>query len=387
MHPAKLFSTATVLLSLVCSGGSAEPSNKTAWTIPFTDEGVCIRIPVNCFGQTLYFIVDTGTTVPIFDTRFAQYLGEPIEEGRVNTTGVDLTGAKIYSCPDLSFNGLPLRADKALCQSLRTVWAVTGEHCDGILGILSLKQYAVTLDFDTRRLLIARALPEEAKQHAIALPLVSVERAYPAVDVLLNNRHSATLMIDSSDSCSISLNPADWNATFVGTDKSRFHPTSAAALESIPGGAMLTKLASLKLGTIEQTNLICTLIPNPQTPSTLGIGFLRRYKAVFDFPGQMLYLSPSKYSNEPDIADMSGLHLIRTEEGTVVYAVDEGSAAASADIRSGDKLLAIDGQKTNSMPLAAIRQHLKSGDGIEVHLELQRQSAHRDTVLRLRSSL
>jgi hypothetical protein len=85
---------------------------------------------------------------------------------------------------------------------------VTGERCDGILGISSFKNYVLTIDFDTSTLVLARALKNQVKDNAMAVLLLPIKTRHVAVDAVLNNRHHIKLMIDSSDSASISLNPA-----------------------------------------------------------------------------------------------------------------------------------------------------------------------------------
>lgn len=376
---------AAVLLASVCSARSAEQLEKGIWTIPFTDDGVCIRIPVNCFGETLYFVVDTGASIPIFDTRFSERLGPETGNARMSTGAAIIAGAPIYSCPDLSVGDLFLTADKALCQSLRAVEMVTGERCDGILGISSLKNYIVTIDFDTGTLVVATTLKDEAKDSAIAVPLLPVKERHVAVDAILNNSHHVKLMIDSSDSAAISLNPADWAGVFADTEKSKFHPATMALVGGKTHPSVFARIGSIKLDRIEQKNLICAFAPNPNTQSALGLAFLRRYKATFDFTKQTLYLAPSKHCAEPDNPDMSGLHLLRKDEGTVVDSVDEGSAAASAGIQPGDKLQVINGEDTGSLKMAAIRQRLKAGNDREVRVQIARGSTRKDISFRLKA--
>jgi hypothetical protein len=329
----------------------------------------------------LYFVVDTGATVPIFDTRFSEQLGRSLREGHIST-GADITGAQIYSCPELSVGNLSLTADKALCQSLRAPETVTGERCDGILGISCFKNYILTVDFDTHTLVIATALKNG--ESAIALPLLPIKGRHVAVDAVLNDRHHVKLMIDSSDSASISLNPADWAVVFAEAAKQKLQPANMAMVGGKTYPSVLARIGSIKLERIEQKNLICAFSPNPNTPSALGLAFFRRYKATFDFPNQTLYLAPSKHCTDQDNPDMSGLHLLRKDERTVVDSVDEGSPAALAGIQVGDKLRTINGEDTGSLSMAVIRQRFKAGNNREVHIQIARGSTRKDVSFRLK---
>ena len=55
---------------------------------------------------------------------------------------------------------------------------------------------------------------------------------------------------------------------------------------------------------------------------------------------------------------MSGLSLISRANAVEVSQVEAGSAGAEAGIRSGDRLLSIDGQPASALTLEAIRARL-----------------------------
>lgn len=374
-------------VGLLFRADAGEGSPGGTRTISFLDDGVCIRVPVRVFDETLYFVVDTGTSVPIFDTRFLERLGPPTGQGHINTGVATVAGASFYSCPDLSVAGLQVTADRALCQSLRMVQMIIGERCDGILGMSFFKDYVLTIDFDSRTMAFAKTVDGELRKKAIALPLSSIRRSHVAVEAVLNNTYPATLMVDSSDSSSISLNPADWERVFGKAENPNIRTVTMAVVGGETRRSSIARIGSIKLGGIEQRNLICALTPNPDTPSTIGVSFLRRYITAFDFPNDVLYLVPSKHCNDPENPDMSGLHLLREDAGTVVASVDGGSTAAEVGIEPGDRMLKINTREAGSLSMATIRQLLKSADNPEVRLEIEHSSATKSVTLHLQKTL
>jgi len=103
----------------------------------------------------------------------------------------------------------------------------------------------------------------------------------------------------------------------------------------------------------------------------LGVGFLRRFTVWIDFDSQAMYLRPNRDIQAPQLFDASGLGFKRKAESYEVNVVLPGTPAASADIRPGDRLIAIDGQPATELGFAALRERL-SRAGRRCELILQR---------------
>jgi C-terminal processing protease CtpA/Prc len=84
-----------------------------------------------------------------------------------------------------------------------------------------------------------------------------------------------------------------------------------------------------------------------------------------------MYLLPNRNIRAPQLFDASGLGFKRVADGYEVDVVVPDSPAVSADIRLGDRLIAIDGQRTTELGLAALRERL-SRAGKRCELTLQR---------------
>jgi hypothetical protein len=97
------------------------------------------------------------------------------------------------------------------------------------------------------------------------------------------------------------------------------------------------------------------LIVDEADSSLLSLNYLSRYVVSFDFPNRMMYLRKGTRFYCSDGFDCSGLHVLRLEAGTVVQAVDPGSAAALAGIKTDDVLLRVGTKSANEYSLHELR--------------------------------
>jgi hypothetical protein len=114
----------------------------------------------------------------------------------------------------------------------------------------------------------------------------------------------------------------------------------------------------------------------------LGLNYWSRFVTTFDFPGGAIYLRKGQRFELADLADNSGLGILRSHDHTIVKMVDEKSPAASAGARAGDILLKIDGKNVDQMRLSAVRRCL-CAQGKEVHLMVRREDDLRELALSL----
>jgi hypothetical protein len=356
--------------------------------VPLLDDCVIVRIPVRMFNQTLYFVLDTGTSVSALDLSFREKLGPPISEivdGMSVALGKKLT---LYRCPDFSVDDTHGNLQRIACLDLTMFRRVSGERCDGILGMDFLANYVISLDFDRFVLAISDQVPEAIKRESASSPLLTRSmKNWVAVEAVLNLIIPAKLMIDTGDNSSMSLNQEDWNSVFPGGKGKNMHSSEA----SMMGGKIITvsiaRIDSLEIGSDCYDHVLCALNPMPGTPSGVGLAFLRRHRVTLDFPNRRLYLARGRHFSDADEPDMSGLHLIREGDQTLVYSVDAGSPAAAVGIKAGDVLLSINSENVVPMKMKDMRQRFKTKDGDKVTIELTRRAETRRVIVTLKKSL
>jgi len=116
----------------------------------------------------------------------------------------------------------------------------------------------------------------------------------------------------------------------------------------------------------------------------LGMGFLARHIVTFDFPNSRLYLKKGEKFRNADEVDMSGLHLLRVSEKTIVYSVDEDSPAYKAGIRAEDEILKIGNTDTWECDMWELRRMLMVGDNCRMPVTIENRDGIREVDLHLR---
>ena len=295
-----------------------------------------IRVPVTAFGRTLYFLIDTGLSISTIDKKYEQQLGDAIAEHRADSPLSASLNVPIYHCPEMSIGCNPLRLQKIACMDMTMARMVSGEPCDGMLGMDLFGNKVVSIDFDNRLLSFHENTPESAKKSSTLVPIKAFYAHY-VVDVLVNEKVSVNLMLDTGDSGSVSFNESDWQKVFP-PGATNIYTATVGGVGNQSAQTQLGRIAELKVGSLTYTNLHALYIQNRSDVSHVGLNFFRRHIVTFDFPNQKLYLQPGKRFEMQDKNDMSGLHLLRINGLTVVHSVDDNSPAFNAGIRAQDIL-------------------------------------------------
>jgi len=76
----------------------------------------------------------------------------------------------------------------------------------------------------------------------------------------------------------------------------------------------------------------------------LGTGILRRFRVLFDYARDALYLEPGPAMDAPFGRDKTGLALVPDGDAVKVFFVSPGSPAAAAGWREGERVAALDGE-------------------------------------------
>lgn len=370
MLSATTFSLIATLLIMILTPDITHAADENYQQVPLFDDGVMIRVPVNAFGKTLYFLVDTGFTVSAIDTKYKPYLGEGAGTNRVGSPLEANNVLPVFQCPEISIAGKSLELDKITCLDLKMARLISGQPCDGILGMDFFSKNVVSIDFDKRVFYLYNKVPENVRETFVAVPLKQFYQHY-TVEVSVNHTQTLDLMIDTGDNSSISLNSEGWQKVFT-TNQTNEVSTIVAGVGNQVAQSKIGVVGQLAIERLTYTNLHATYILNPDDPSHLGLGFFRRHNVTFDFANRVLYLEPGKDFSIPDKEDMSGLHLLREGEMTIVYSVDENSPAFAHGIKPKDFIESVNGQKASSLPIKAIRLILQSRDGDKVTLQVRR---------------
>jgi hypothetical protein len=332
------------------------------------DDGTMIRVPVNIFGVTRYFLVDSGFTVSAIDLKYEHLLGQRVAQYHASTPLAPESELPIYDCPRIIIGGKQLELDKISCLDLSMARLISGQQCDGILGMDFFAKNVVTIDFANGILSLQTNVLGRVATSSFMVPLKKLSAHY-TIEASIDKIHKLDLLVDTGDSSSISLNAEDWQNVF-STNQSEVFTTQIAGINNQVAESKTGRIDLFTIQDHDYTNLHATLIHNPSDPSHLGLNFFRRHEVTFDFASQKLYLQRGQQFAIADEEDMSGLHLLRKDNETFVYSVDNKSPAFTVGIRANDVIVSINGQSTSLLTLYEIRKILQSKDGGEINLQI-----------------
>ncbi|MCP4573530.1 MAG: PDZ domain-containing protein [bacterium] len=149
------------------------------------------------------------------------------------------------------------------------------------------------------------------------------------------------------------------------------------------------RLATVEFAGYRIDDLLTEFVP-PENEHTvfhegmLGLNLLKMFNFVYDYPGECMYLAPSRRFGESTERDMTGARLARAEEGfLVVRQVQDGSPAAEAGLVAGDEILGVDGRPAADYDFFELRPLLRRA-GAEVTFTVRRDGQERQVVMALR---
>jgi len=368
---APLFPVLAILLIVFFTVLHVPAAETNCEEMAFCDDGVMIRVPVTAFGKTLYFMVDTGFTRSAIDIKYASELGEPLGTRDAESPLQEQDEVTVYKAPVISVGRKRLELKKIFCLDLTMVRAISGQPCDGVIGMDVLTNSVASFDFDQKIFSLGNILPDTSGKW-IEVPLRKSGLNF-FVSALINRSESIDLLVDTGDTSSVSLNASVWKQVF-SQEPTLQASVTVASVDNQVRTSKIGVLDAVTLQSLDYTNLHATLIPNPGDFPHVGLGFFRRHQVIFDFSDHRLYLAPGKKFSRLDTEDQSGLHLLRQGEATLVFSVDEESPAFKQGIRPKDEVVSINGHECSALTMKAIRAELQAGDGKTVNLQVKRGS-------------
>ena len=242
---------------------------------------------------------------------------------------------------------------------------------DCIMGVGLLRAYVVEFDYDHARVRLeprASFHPSESRE---VIPLVfrtNPNVPFVKMDVTLpdGSHQAAQVVVDTGASY--------YAGVFVSGAAERLRASHVSTAEppqapdsSKPGLAFVAaRPRAITVGPFTLAQPVIALVSaglgGGMDDGLLGNGFLRRFTVAFDFEGRRLYLTPNTHFGELQPFDSSGVAFRREPEGFVVDRVLPDSPAARAGLRPGDRLVQIDGRRTNGLTVVRLRELLSRPD-------------------------
>lgn len=265
---------------------------------------------------------------------------------------------------------------------------------DCVLGLGLLTEYAIEFDYLTPAVRMLPAAIFHPPAAAVGVPLTIDRIGMPSTTARLRLADGdvvdATLMVDTGASYYdvVLLRPfvdANRIAQRIGTTVPRFSDTPGMSLSA-------ARATALTVGPFQVAGPVTALISTSSggtfsMDGMIGTGFLRRFKATFDYAHERLWLEPNGRPQTGQDFDASGLELRPTADREyAIVAVSPDSAAAEAGLAVGDVLKEIDGHRASAITFGEIQRLLSRPDAT-CSVSIESRGKRRTASLHLRRRL
>jgi hypothetical protein len=336
-----------------------------------------VQIPVSVNGASFWCSLDSGFSALI-----------AIDEAKAARAG--FTSGATGRTPD---GAAPRAGDSGLTATVTIAAANLGPlailvralpaeapDMECVMGVGVLRRFVVEFDHIAPRILLHERDGFRPGARAQAVPLIFRSNLnVPFVDVALTfadgTRRSARVVPDTG----ASYYAAVFVPVFTSDVRRRMpraaRPPNRPAKGDSPVQLVAARPAALSIGPFTMREPVVALLEADSKPDgiddgLLGSGFLRRFTVAFDFEGRSMYLEPNERFAEPHAFDASGVGFRHVGRGYEVDMVLPDSPAATAGIRAGDRLVAIDGRLPRTLTPVQLRGLLsRSGTVCDLYLD------------------
>ncbi|MDB5005583.1 MAG: hypothetical protein JWQ34_3808 [Mucilaginibacter sp.] len=272
--------------------------------------------------------------------------------------------------------------------------AYAGVTIHGLLGYEFFNSLAVKINFSDSTITVATPNDMRYYRRATKIPITIEDRKpYVTTNVTFANglEKQSKLIIDLGAGHFISMENVQ--------DKSNIQKKAINANLGVgingPINGTLSRIKQVELGKYKVKNVIAAFPDSVNykltTPrdGNIGIGLIKKFDVIFDYPNNMLYLKPGVEFKKRDEYDMSGLMYYSAHDDyqrIVIDKVEPGSAGEEAGLQKGDEILMININSVTNMTLQQIDDLFRSRDGrpffmliardkkyVVIHLTLKRR--------------
>ena len=393
-----------LLLNGVCAAANAQyfeiAGHKKRVKIPFRLVRNLVIVKLNINNQGPFnFIMDTGAGLTIItDPNLIDSVNIPNKRTIKLTgcgTGVDFD-AYVTSALNIQIPGLTSHnVDAAILKEDHFGLSnYVGMPIHGLLGYDFFSNLAVKVDFSDSTITCYRPKDEHKFKSGEKIP-ISIENHKP---YLLANVHlpdgsvkEKKMVIDLGAGHPMSLDR-------LGNEHQlrwKYIMANLGMGFNGPINGYLSRVNEIDIGKYDIKNLISSfpeedslkMMMDANRDGNLGLGLLKRFTIVFDYPGNAIYLKPGGSLKDPFEHDMSGLEYYATGDGfkrVIISRVEPGSAADVIGLEKDDEIVSINLTPVARMSLEEVDDIFKSKNDRSLLLEVYHDKRYDNVILTLK---
>jgi hypothetical protein len=253
-----------------------------------------------------------------------------------------------------------------------------GMHIHGLLGYEFFSNLAVKINFADSTLTVSHPKNIKVFRKGIKIPIV-VEDRKPYIDakVIFPNgtKTSDKLILDLGAGHPLSLENMIKNHGLP----EKFIAANLGIGLTGPIDGFLSRVSEVDIGKFKIKNVITSFPSDDQKSAdvkrdgNLGMGILKRFQVILDYPDSVIYLKPALGFNDPFEHDMSGLEYYSNGDDlnhVVISRVEPGSAADEVGLEKDDEIVSINFKPVSQMTLEQIDSIFKSQNDRSLLLQI-----------------
>jgi Aspartyl protease/PDZ domain len=373
--------------------------NRKHVTIPFRiiRNMIIIKLRINDKGP-FNFILDTGVGLMI--------ITEPALLDSINLTSkriIKIPGlgqgeddeAYITSVLKVSIPGLESYDVSAaiLKKDHFNLSNYAGTPIDGLLGYEFFANIAVKINFADSSISVCRPKDLRSFKKSNQIP-ISIEERKPYMQAKITfpngKKVDSKLVIDIGAGHPISIENMIKNNGLPP----KFIPANLGVGLNGPIEGFISRVNEVDIGKFKIKDVLASfpddtksqISPSVPRDGNLGIGILKKFEVIFDYPDNMLYLKPGPLFKEPFEHDMSGLEYYSAGDyrHVIISRVEPGSAADAIGLEKGDEIMSINFKSVSTMSLEEIDSIFRSRDDRSLLLEIFHDNRYDKVILTLK---
>lgn len=360
--------------------------------IPFEIYNNLIVIPVVINDRLpLKFVLDTGVRTSILTEKtFATLIGLKYSK-EYSITGLGegkLIKAYISNSVSLKLPGVSGKGHAILVleEDYLELRNYLGAEVNGVLGYEIFSRFIVKIDYDRRVLTLYKPEKFKPRKSWLKVP-ISIEDTKPYVTGTIvypdNKEIDLKLLVDTGSSHGLILN--EETHPDITIPEEHIETSLGRGLAGKLDGK-IARLRAFQLGGACWEDLIATFPDqNPWLDSlmmnevdrngSVGGEILTRFKVIFNFPLETMYIKKGKHFKKEFTYNLSGIVIKAIGSNLDIFEVVEirnNSVSDEAGLAPGDRILKINNKSTSSMTLDNLIEQLNSKPGKKIKLTISR---------------
>jgi Aspartyl protease/PDZ domain len=372
---------------------SAIANDQPSVTVPFDliDNRIVIDVKLDGKGP-FRFIFDSGA-VSVISMELARATGLKVEGLTGGGTGVGESTVERgqTKISDTEVASIHLKdEDFGVLSFSDNKYVFGANRIDGIIGYPLFKRFVVRIDYEKRLLTFTEPSQFAYKGRGVAVP-IDFDYHLPLVKGELDGVPGIFVIDTGARSALLLYGP------FV--EQNRLREKYKASIEGVTGWGIggpvrsqIARVSTLKLGTVEVKNLVARLslqrsgaLTSTDRAALVGPDVLRQFTTIFDYSRHQIIFEKNAEYGKPDSYDRAGMWFGLEGDHFEVIDVMAGGPAAEAGIKTGDKILTVDGKDASTLDLPAVRLRFKNdAPKSRVRLMVEHNGAQREVVVMLR---